>query len=80
MNVLTYNYNTSSFDRNLVGMNDYQPLFYEGVWTDGSWVFSTGLDQRVRCWFLHQSKLIERAHLIVSVPEPETLSARACGR
>ncbi|KAJ1412523.1 WD40/YVTN repeat-like-containing domain superfamily [Sesbania bispinosa] len=52
----------------------------KGVWTDGSWVFSTGLDQRVRCWHLHQSKLIERAHLIVSVPEPEALSARACGR
>ncbi|XP_027188627.1 uncharacterized protein [Cicer arietinum] len=52
----------------------------KGVWTDGSWVFSTGLDQRVRCWYLHQSKLIERAHLIVSVPEPEALSARACSR
>ncbi|KAL5060748.1 hypothetical protein RYX36_032352 [Vicia faba] len=52
----------------------------KGVWTDGSWVFSTGLDQRVRCWHLHQSKLIERAHLIVSVPEPEALSARACSR
>ncbi|XP_061366242.1 uncharacterized protein LOC133309475 [Gastrolobium bilobum] len=52
----------------------------KGVWTDGSWVFSTGLDQRVRCWHLDQSKLIEYAHLIVSVPEPEALSARACGR
>ncbi|KAL1350851.1 hypothetical protein AAHE18_06G054400 [Arachis hypogaea] len=51
-----------------------------GVWTDGSWVFSTGLDQRVRCWRLHDSKLVEHAHLIVSVPEPEALSARACVR
>ncbi|XP_015968834.1 uncharacterized protein LOC107492340 [Arachis duranensis] len=52
----------------------------KGVWTDGSWVFSTGLDQRVRCWRLHDSKLVEHAHLIVSVPEPEALSARACVR
>ncbi|KAH1079034.1 hypothetical protein AAZX31_19G206700 [Glycine max] len=52
----------------------------KGVWTDGSWVFSTGLDQRVRCWHLLQSKLIEHSYLIVSVPEPEALSARACGR
>ncbi|KAK7337576.1 hypothetical protein VNO77_18158 [Canavalia gladiata] len=52
----------------------------KGVWTDGSWVFSTGLDQRVRCWHLQQNKLIEHSHLIVSVPEPEALSARACGR
>ncbi|OIW17447.1 hypothetical protein TanjilG_22559 [Lupinus angustifolius] len=52
----------------------------KGVWTDGSWVFSTGLDQRVRCWHLRESKLIEHAHLVVSVPEPEALSARACGR
>ncbi|KAK7397007.1 hypothetical protein VNO78_18171 [Psophocarpus tetragonolobus] len=52
----------------------------KGVWTDGSWVFSTGLDQRVRCWHLQQSKLIEHSYLIVNVPEPETLSARACGR
>jgi len=61
-------------------MHHNQPLFYEGVWTDGSWVFSTGLDQRVRCWRLQRSKLIEHSYLIVSVPEPEALSARACGR
>ncbi|KAL3689810.1 hypothetical protein R1sor_016119 [Riccia sorocarpa] len=24
----------------------------KGIWTDGSWVFSTGLDQRLRCWKL----------------------------
>eukprot|EP00268_Persea_americana_P040412 TRINITY_DN4014_c1_g1_i13.p1 TRINITY_DN4014_c1_g1~~TRINITY_DN4014_c1_g1_i13.p1 ORF type:complete len:1209 (+),score=238.90 TRINITY_DN4014_c1_g1_i13:677-4303(+) len=53
----------------------------KGVWTDGTWVFSTGLDQRVRCWCLSKSgKLTEHAHLIISVPEPETLDARACGR
>ncbi|KAK7284533.1 hypothetical protein RJT34_19280 [Clitoria ternatea] len=52
----------------------------KGVWTDGSWVFSTGLDQRVRCWQIQQSKLIEHSHLVVSVPEPEALSASACGR
>lgn len=23
-----------------------------GIWTDGAWVFSTGLDQRLRCWRL----------------------------
>ncbi|KAM7526949.1 hypothetical protein LguiB_030359 [Lonicera macranthoides] len=51
----------------------------KGVWTDGHWVFSTGLDQRVRCWSLEElGKLTERAHLIVSVPEPEALDARAC--
>ncbi|RDX94301.1 WD repeat-containing protein 6, partial [Mucuna pruriens] len=52
----------------------------KGVWTDGSWVFSTGLDQRVRCWHLQERKLIEHSYLIVSVPEPEALSARAYGR
>lgn len=24
----------------------------KGIWTDGAWVFSTGLDQRLRCWHL----------------------------
>ncbi|XP_054801986.1 uncharacterized protein LOC129305854 isoform X2 [Prosopis cineraria] len=52
----------------------------KGVWTDGSWVFSAGLDQRIRCWHLEESKLIEHARIVVSVPEPEALSARACGR
>ncbi|XP_078169265.1 transducin family protein / WD-40 repeat family protein [Carex rostrata] len=48
----------------------------KGVWTDGSWVFSTGLDQRVRCWRVDQlGKLAEYSHLIISVPEPETLDA-----
>ncbi|GAV64080.1 WD40 domain-containing protein [Cephalotus follicularis] len=53
----------------------------KGVWTDGAWVFSTGLDQRVRCWFLEeQTKLREHAHIITSVPEPEALDARACSK
>ncbi|XP_075641415.1 uncharacterized protein LOC142613103 isoform X1 [Castanea sativa] len=53
----------------------------KGVWTDGCWVFSTGLDQRVRCWSLEkQGKLTEHGCLVISVPEPEALDARACGR
>ncbi|RXI09591.1 hypothetical protein DVH24_036055 [Malus domestica] len=52
-----------------------------GVWTDGSWVFSTGLDQRVRCWRLEdEGKLIEVSYFIISVPEPEALDAKVCGR
>ncbi|KAK3194383.1 hypothetical protein Dsin_025693 [Dipteronia sinensis] len=53
----------------------------KGIWTDGIWVFSTGLDQRVRCWILEEhGKLTEHAHLVISVPEPEALDARACSR
>ncbi|KAM0948407.1 putative transcription factor WD40-like family [Dioscorea sansibarensis] len=53
----------------------------KGVWTDGFWAFSTGLDQRIRCWNIdHHGKLTETSHLIISVPEPETLSAVKCGR
>ncbi|KAL3380551.1 hypothetical protein AABB24_000941 [Solanum stoloniferum] len=53
----------------------------KGVWTDGRWVFSTGLDQRIRCWHLEQQgKLTEHKHMVVSVPEPEALDARACAR
>ncbi|XP_059311756.1 LOW QUALITY PROTEIN: uncharacterized protein LOC132063295 [Lycium ferocissimum] len=53
----------------------------KGVWTDGRWVFSTGLDQRIRCWHLEQrGKLTEHKHMVVSVPEPEALDARSCGR
>lgn len=50
----------------------------KGVWMDTNWVFSTGLDQRVRCWFLEKDgKLIEHAHIVISVPEPEALDAKA---
>ncbi|KAK4418002.1 WD repeat-containing protein 6 [Sesamum alatum] len=52
----------------------------KGIWTDGSWVFSVGLDQRVRCWKLGNDRLSECAHLIISVPEPEALDVRTCGR
>ncbi|KAJ4844773.1 hypothetical protein Tsubulata_003478 [Turnera subulata] len=53
----------------------------KGIWTDGTWVFSTGLDQRIRCWLLtDHCKLTEQANLIISVPEPEALHARACSR
>ncbi|XP_038903665.1 uncharacterized protein LOC120090197 isoform X2 [Benincasa hispida] len=53
----------------------------KGVWTDGIWVFSTGLDQRIRCWKLEaQGKLFEYAHSIITVPEPEAIDARACDR
>ncbi|KAJ0980531.1 hypothetical protein J5N97_008786 [Dioscorea zingiberensis] len=48
----------------------------KGIWTDGIWAFSTGLDQRIRCWNIdHHGKLTEKVHLIISVPEPEALSA-----
>ncbi|XP_055962170.1 uncharacterized protein LOC126688213 isoform X2 [Mercurialis annua] len=50
----------------------------KGVWTDGTWVFSTGLDQRIRCWLLkEQCILTKQTHLIISVPEPESLHVRA---
>ncbi|KAM1827142.1 hypothetical protein ACFX13_026409 [Malus domestica] len=53
----------------------------KGVGTDRSWVFSTGLDERVRCWRLEdEGKLIEGAYFIISVPEPEALDAKLCGR
>ncbi|OEL16371.1 hypothetical protein BAE44_0022611 [Dichanthelium oligosanthes] len=46
----------------------------KGIWTDGTWAFSTGLDQRVRCWKMGPSgKFTEYSHAIISVPEPETL-------
>ncbi|XVE77500.1 hypothetical protein DITRI_Ditri13aG0067600 [Diplodiscus trichospermus] len=53
----------------------------KGIWTDGTWVFSTGLDQRIRCWLIGEhGELTEHAHQIISVPEPEALDARVCGR
>ena len=54
---------------------------YVGIWTDGIWAFFTGLDQRIRCWQIdHFGKLTEHAHLIISVPEPETMDAMVCDR
>lgn len=45
-----------------------------GIWTDGTWSFSTGLDQRVRCWKMGLAgQFTEYSHAIISVPEPETL-------
>ncbi|XP_022934499.1 uncharacterized protein LOC111441655 isoform X2 [Cucurbita moschata] len=53
----------------------------KGVWTDGIWVFSTGLDQRIRCWKLEaQGKMVEYTYLIITVPEPEAIDARVCDR
>ncbi|ESQ46931.1 hypothetical protein EUTSA_v10027621mg [Eutrema salsugineum] len=50
----------------------------KGVWMDVKWIFSTGLDQRVRCWYLDKDgKLIEQSHIVISVPEPEALDAKA---
>ncbi|KAF3504368.1 hypothetical protein F2Q69_00039460 [Brassica cretica] len=50
----------------------------KGVWMDVKWIFSTGLDQRVRCWYLDKDgKLVEHAHIVISVPEPEALDAKA---
>ncbi len=34
-------------------------IFASGVWTDAHWVFSTGLDQRLRCWRMLSSPLPE---------------------
>ncbi|AQL10031.1 Transducin family protein / WD-40 repeat family protein [Zea mays] len=46
----------------------------KGIWTDGTWSFSTGLDQRVRCWKMGLAgQFTEYSHAIISVPEPETL-------
>ncbi|CAH8304075.1 unnamed protein product [Eruca vesicaria subsp. sativa] len=50
----------------------------KGVWMDVKWIFSTGLDQRVRCWYINKDgKLVEHAHIVISVPEPEALDAKA---
>ncbi|RWW32122.1 hypothetical protein GW17_00003214 [Ensete ventricosum] len=52
-----------------------------GAWTDGTWAFSTGLDQRIRCWKIDDScRLSEHASVIISVPEPEALDAIVCDR
>uniref|UniRef100_A0A7N0UV80 WD repeat-containing protein 6 n=2 Tax=Kalanchoe fedtschenkoi TaxID=63787 RepID=A0A7N0UV80_KALFE len=53
----------------------------KGVWSDGKRAFSTGLDQRVRCWQINElGNLCEQGHLVINVPEPETLDARGYER
>ncbi|XP_078443680.1 transducin family protein / WD-40 repeat family protein [Wolffia australiana] len=48
----------------------------KGIWSDMTWVFSTGLDQRIRFWRISAcGQLVEETHLIISVPEPESLDA-----
>ncbi|KAJ6806159.1 uncharacterized protein M6B38_176215 [Iris pallida] len=48
----------------------------KGIWTDGIWAFSCGLDQRIRCWKINANgSITEHTHLIISVPEPEALDA-----
>ncbi|XP_021279955.1 uncharacterized protein LOC110413462 isoform X3 [Herrania umbratica] len=75
----TKNYHIRFFDHHRITSAHSSAI--KGIWTDGTWVFSTGLDQRVRCWLVGEhGKLTEGAHLIISVPEPEALDARACGR
>ncbi|MBA0563008.1 hypothetical protein Golob_008020 [Gossypium lobatum] len=63
-------------------LNQYRiPSAHSSAIKDGTWVFSTGLDQRIRCWLVGEhGELTEHALLIISVPEPEALDARACGR
>ncbi|KAG6556956.1 hypothetical protein Mapa_001372 [Marchantia paleacea] len=41
----------------------------KGIWTDGSWVFSTGLDQRLRCWKIKDEFCIEQMNLCQSSVE-----------
>lgn len=56
----------------------------KGVWTDGRLVFSTGLDQRLRCWQLELSSqrcaLLECCHSIIDVPEPSALHVKHLNR
>ncbi|WRX08182.1 WD40 repeat - like 5 [Theobroma cacao] len=75
----TQNYHIRFFNHHRIATAHSSAI--KGIWTDGTWVFSTGLDQRIRCWLVGEhGKLTEHAHLIISVPEPEALDARACGR
>ncbi|MCO5580983.1 hypothetical protein L7F22_034858 [Adiantum nelumboides] len=51
----------------------------KGVWTDGSFVFTTGLDQRLRVWKFEGSKqtfsLVECCQTVMNVPEPAAIDA-----
>lgn len=62
-----------------------------GIWTDGSRVFSVGLDQRLRIWLLElgmsgpggvtpEVRLVEETCLFTQVIEPEAMSVVAVGR
>ncbi|CAK7348501.1 unnamed protein product [Dovyalis caffra] len=56
-------------------------LFYEGVWTDGLWVFSIGLDRRIGCRLLRDDcKLTEQDHPIINVPNPNHYEIVVAGR
>ncbi|KFK30735.1 hypothetical protein AALP_AA6G020500 [Arabis alpina] len=74
-------YQTPSYSIKLTnrgGIGSAHSSAIKGVWMDANWLFSTGLDQRVRCWYLNKDgKLIEHAHIVISVPEPEALDAKA---
>ncbi|XVF80749.1 hypothetical protein PTKIN_Ptkin15bG0100100 [Pterospermum kingtungense] len=75
----TQNYHIRFFNNHRI--NSAHSSAIKGIWTDGTWVFSTGLDQRIRCWLVGEhGELTEHAHHILSVPEPEALDGRACGR
>ncbi|BFI34384.1 hypothetical protein AXG93_2278s1330 [Marchantia polymorpha subsp. ruderalis] len=39
----------------------------KGIWTDGSWVFSTGLDQRLRCWKIKTEFCMEQTTRFQSI-------------
>ncbi|XP_024532474.1 WD repeat-containing protein 6 isoform X2 [Selaginella moellendorffii] len=48
----------------------------KGVWSDSEWIFSTGLDQRVRCWQIAQDNQLTRScTCIIDVPETESIDA-----
>lgn len=71
----TQNYRIRFFDHHTIAGAHSSAI--KGVWTDGIWVFSIGLDQRIRCWLLDEhGKPVEHSHTIICVPEPEALDAR----
>ncbi|KAI3905302.1 hypothetical protein MKX01_039993 [Papaver californicum] len=78
-NVTDWGYKIKILSRDSIASSHSSAV--KGVWTDGTWSFTTGLDQRVRCWHRNgQGKLTEHGYVVLSVPEPETLDAVACGR
>ncbi|GMI98920.1 hypothetical protein like AT4G01860 [Hibiscus trionum] len=72
----TRNYHIRFFNQHRISSAHSSAI--KDIWTDGTWVFSTGLDQRIRCWLVGEhSELTEHARLVMSVPKPEALDARA---